>query len=292
MLSEAVNVEIAADSVSNILRTITIPPCPAVVAALMEEACRPEIDFHKIVRLIGADLGLAAAMMKTANSPFFGLRSKVQTVQQAATVLGLKNVINIVNGLALQRALTPKGINMERFWERSNYHAMVSARMARRVLAVKREDAYTFGLFHDCGIPILMQRFPDYQDTLALASRSSQPVCEIENERHSTDHVAVGAMLAHNWQLPAPIVQAIRLHHNFEILADPASDAPEAARTLTAISLLADHLIARFLDIPDEAEWMANGANALTCLNIDEEELDDLRGEMDEELSAVRADRS
>ena len=290
MLKEADRTEIAADSVSDILRTISIPPCPAVVASLLDEARRPEVDFHKIVRLITGDLSLAASMMKTANSPFFALRRKVESVQVAASVLGLKNIINIVKGLALQRALSPKGISMERFWERSNYHATVSARLARRVPGVTREDAYTFGLFHDCGIPILMQRFPDYRETLAAANRSARSIWEFENERHGTDHVTVGAMLARNWQLPDLIVEAVRLHHNFEILND-GSGVRDEVRGLTAISVLADHLIARFLNAPDEAEWMAYGSAALNFLNFDEDELTELRSDVEEDLNAVRLDR-
>ncbi|MDD5247694.1 MAG: HDOD domain-containing protein [Rhodocyclaceae bacterium] len=292
MLKNANRVEIAAESVSDILKTISIPPCPAVVTALLDEAHRPEIDFRKIIRLISGDLSLAASMMKTANSPFFALRHKVENVQQAATVLGLKNVISIVNGLALQRALSPKGVSMERFWERSNFHAMVSARLARRVPGITREDAYTFGLFHDCGIPILMQRFPTYKDTLVLGNRSARPIWETEDEHHGTDHVAVGAMLARNWQLPALIVQATRLHHSVEILSDDDSGVPDQARGLTAISILADHLIARYLGMPDEAEWMAHGASALNYLGIDEDELAEIRSEMDEELNAARLDRT
>lgn len=291
MLDQALSVELAADSVSDILKTITIPACPTVVAALLEESRRPEVDFQKIIRLISGDLGLAASMMKTANSPFFALRNKVQTVQQATAVLGLKNIINIVNGLALRRSLSPKGVKMERFWDRSNYHAIVSARLARRVPGLNREDAYTFGLFHDCGIPILMQRFPDYKDTLALANRSSRPMLDMENERHGTDHVAVGAMLARNWQLPAFIVEAIRMHHHFEILSEAGADTSDAVRAMSAISLLADHLIARFLDVPDEVEWLAHGASALNYLSFDEDELADLRSDIAEELGAVDADR-
>ena len=170
MLNQLLDTDIAFESVSDILKTITIPPCPAVVAALQEEVRRSEVDYHKIIRLISGDLGLAASMMKTANSPFFALRKKVQSVSQATAVLGLKNVINIVNGLVLQRALSPKGVSMERFWDRSNDHAMISARLARRVPGLNSEDAYTFGLFHDCGIPILMQRFPNYRETPALAA--------------------------------------------------------------------------------------------------------------------------
>ncbi len=293
MLNEAViNTEVAADSVSDILKTIFIPPCPVVVAALLEEARCADVDFNKIIRLISGDLSLAASMMKTANSPIFALRNKVETVQKAAAVLGLKNILCIVNGLALKRSLSSNGVSMERFWERSNYHATVSTRLARRVPGISQEDAYTFGLFHDCGIPILMQRFPDYKETLLIANRSAKAVWETETERHGTDHVTVGAMLAHNWHLPELIVKAIRMHHNFEILSDSASTVSDEVRALTAISLLADHLIARFLDVPDEAEWMAHGTAALNYLNFDEEELAELQCDVEEDLNTIRLDRS
>lgn len=293
MLNEAViNTEVAADSVSDILKTIFIPPCPVVVAALLEEARCADVDFNKIIRLISGDLSLAASMMKTANSPIFALRNKVETVQKAAAVLGLKNILCIVNGLALKRSLSQNGVSMERFWERSNYHATVSTRLARRVPGISQEDAYTFGLFHDCGIPILMQRFPDYKETLLIANRSAKAVWETETERHGTDHVTVGAMLAHNWHLPELIVKAIRMHHNFEILSDSASTVSDEVRALTATSLLADHLIARFLDVPDEAEWMAHGTAALNYLNFDEEELAELQCDVEEDLNTIRLDRS
>lgn len=292
MLHEAISTEVAADSVSDILKTIFIPPCPAVVAALLEEARCPDVDFNKVIRLITGDLSLAASMMKTANSPIFALRTKVETVQKAAAVLGLKNILCIVNGLALKRSLTPNGISMERFWERSNYHATVSTRLARRVPGISQEDAYTFGLFHDCGIPILMQRFPDYKETLVIANRSAKAVWEMETERHGTDHVTVGAMLAHNWHLPDLIVKSIRMHHNFEILSDDSSSISDQVRAMTAVSLLADHLIARFLDVPDEAEWMAHGTDALNYLNFDEEELADLQYDVEEDLNTIRLDRS
>lgn len=284
--------EVASESVSDLLKTIAIPSCPAVVAALMEEARKPEVDFAKIVRLITGDLSLAASMMKTANSPVFALRQKVETVQKAATVLGLKNIISIVNGLALRNALTPKGVSMERFWERTSFHAAVSTRLARRVPGLTQDAAYTFGLFHDCGIPILIQRFPEYKDTLTLANRSARPVWEIENERHGTDHVTVGAMLARNWHLPDLVVKAIRFHHNTELLTGDAIDATDQVRALSAVSLLADHLIARFLDVPDESEWMSHGSAALNYLNFDEEELAELQGDVEEDLSTIRLDRS
>ena len=280
--------EIDSDLVSEILKTITIPPCPAVLSTLMEESRRDNANFPKIVRLISSDLGLAASTMKTANSPFFGLRQKVQSVQSAATILGLKNIINIITGISLKQSLSPKGINMERFWDRSSYHAIVSARMASRVSGISPEDAYTFGLFHDCGIPILMQRFPDYKETLALANNSARPFRDVENERHNTDHTAVGAMLAKNWQLPQLIVDAIRTHHD---LAENGQDLRNELRDMGAICLIADYIISIFLGLPEEAEWQENGQYAMDQLGIDDEDMEDLQQDMHDELANARADR-
>lgn len=283
--------EIGAGQVADLLKTIAIPPCPSVLMALFAEARQDEVDFIKISSLISGDVGLAAAMMKTANSPYFGLRQKVRSVQQATAVLGLKNILSVVSGLSLQKALTPPGFNMDRFWERSNLHAVTCSRLARRLPAVAAEDAYTYGLFHDCGIPLLMQRFPEYRQTLAQANQSPRPLPEMENQAHGTNHVVVGAMLGHNWQLPESVVQAIQFHHDPDVL--DAKDGPwsPVVRLLVALSLLADHQVAHFLGYPDEAEWVAHGVAALDYLGFDEEELDEIQQEVADDLAEIRGYR-
>src|SRR3989338_4245530 len=107
--------QIDSQAAENILKSIRIPPCPEVVMALLEEARQPEVDFKKLVKLISGDVGLAASMLKTANSPFFALRHKASSVQQAVSVLGLKNLVQIVRGSALQNTLGGDKITMERF---------------------------------------------------------------------------------------------------------------------------------------------------------------------------------
>lgn len=287
-LAMAASIEL--ETVNGILSTVTIPPCPSVVLSLMEEARRDDVDFQRINRLISGDVSLAASMMKTANSPFFALRSKVQSVQQAVAVLGLKNILKVVTGLELQRSLGKGGgVSMERFWERSNLHAAICGCLARRLPGTSVEDAYTFGLFHDCGIPILMQRFPDYKETLMAANHSSLPVPEVEFERHATSHVMVGAMLAHNWQLPEKIVRAIRGHHDLTLLEDERE--PAEVRTLIALSLLAEHLAARYLGVAEESEWQLWGEQAFAYLGFDNGELEELYPELLEELGDVIAAR-
>jgi HD-like signal output (HDOD) protein len=124
-----------------ILKSIRIPPCPDVVVALMEELRHDDVDFQKLVKLISGDVSLAASMLKMANSPFFALRNKAGSIQQAVSVLGLKNLTQLVRGSALQKALGGDKVAMERFWERSNLTAVVAAHMAAELHDITREDA-------------------------------------------------------------------------------------------------------------------------------------------------------
>ena len=167
MNNQVQETQIDSQAAENILKSIRIPPCPEVVVALMEEARQPEVDFAKLVKLISGDVGLAASMLKTANSPFFALRRKADSVQQAVSVLGLKNLMQIVRGSTLQNTLGGDKITMERFWDRSNFTAVVNSHIAAQLHGISREDAYTLCLFHDCGIPIMMQKFSDYKEKLA-----------------------------------------------------------------------------------------------------------------------------
>ena len=68
-----------------------IPPCPKILLDLSAEVRKEEPDLQRIERLVSGDVGLSAALIKTVNSPFYGLRSKVHSVMQAIHMLGLSN---------------------------------------------------------------------------------------------------------------------------------------------------------------------------------------------------------
>lgn len=65
-------------------------------------------------------------------------------------------------------------IMMERFWDSSAKFAIATSFIAKQVPGLNREEAYTYGLFQNCGIPILMQRFPEYKSTLTVV-RNPEP---------------------------------------------------------------------------------------------------------------------
>lgn len=54
-----------------------------------EECSKPAPDLKKVSTIITRDVGLAAAVLKTVNSPFYGLARKIDSIQRATPLLGL-----------------------------------------------------------------------------------------------------------------------------------------------------------------------------------------------------------
>jgi HD-like signal output (HDOD) protein len=260
---------------------IGIPPCPVILDKFMTEARRDEPDFHRLATIIGTDVGLSAGLIKTANSPFFGMRQRVRSVNEALTILGLKSSSRAVAGIILRKAF-PNVANLERFWDASARIAVLSGWLAQylHIRGLRAEDTYTFGLFRDCGIPVLLGRFPQYEKVLMAAnSDAKRSFMEIENAAMPTNHAMVGCLLAQNWWLPEEICLAIRNHHDLAALESASSELPMLSRRLIATAQLAEHLVQKQVGLSLTQEWDKLGDACLNLLDLDEAKLDVLYAE-------------
>ncbi len=259
------------------LRDIGIPPRPSILVDMDREMARNEPDFTRLAKILGADVALAAALIKTTNSPFFGFNKKVRTVQEALLVLGLKVVISTIAGIELRKAFQHVP-DMERFWDTSAKTARVSGWLARRFKergGIRVEDAHTFGLFRDCGIPVLMIPFPEYRAVLGKANaEKTLSFTAVEDQLLSVNHAEMGASLAESWLLPDEIALAIRHHHDAMWLAQQAtSPVAVAPAHLIAMAHLAEHLIQERTGQAQTQEWGKVAGVALSLLAVDESEI-------------------
>lgn len=255
-----------------LIASVSIPPRPNTVAAVMEEQNSANPNLDRIGQLIAGDVGLSAAMIKTINSPFYGLRQKVTDINRAVTMLGMKNVSSLVTSLSLRNAIPTQGL--DRFWDSAARSALVASYLAKQLGGVAREDAHLFGLFHDAGIPLLMRRFESYKETLQLANNEgSRSFTDVEDDRHGTNHAVVGSLLATSWQLPEHIRNAIALHHDLDIYQ---SSLAAESLNLIAIVHLAEHIESSYSRLSDDAEWDKIGAATLAHLMLDADQLEEI----------------
>ncbi|MFZ5483985.1 MAG: HDOD domain-containing protein [Pseudomonadota bacterium] len=267
------------------LREIGIPPRPRILELINLEARAGEPDFNALASLIQSDVALSAGLIKTANSPFFGYRQKTRNVRDALLMLGLMVAANAIAGIVLRRVFPPLQA-MERFWDASQRTGELSAWLVRRLgtrFGVTAEDAYTFGLFRDCGIPVLMQRYEGYAAILARANANDTHLfTEIESAEIPTHHAVVGALLAQSWWLPEPFCLAIRRHHDPALLAPTGAGVGGAPGRLVALAQLAEKLHQDLTGLNQTREWDKLGVGTLAALELTEADQDEL-------LPALRA---
>lgn len=269
------------------VHAINIPPRPAILQRIMAEMDEYDPDIEALGKLISADVALAAGLIKTANSPFFGSANRARSVQSALLMLGLDASCHAVAAISLRRAF-PNSARYERFWDSSAKIAVLSRWLAKRLPAanVRTDDAYTYGLFRDCGIVIMLRQYPDYGKTLIKANRHCElTFTDIEFGQHPTNHTVVGCLLAQNWWLPDIICQAIRHHHDPTSMLAAISTLPAASRALIAVGQTAEYLLQTLTGKCQTQEWPKLGSACLSTLQLAEADLPWLAKESQDTLA-------
>jgi HD-like signal output (HDOD) protein len=263
-----------AAAVSGLIKDIPIPPRPAVVQQMQEEMAHHEPDMRRIAEIVGQDVGLTLAVLKTVNSPLYGLSRRADSVAQAVGLIGLQQLGVLVSALAMRSLLKGDGKTLSRFYDTSSRRALAMARMARDTGTVDVVLAQTFGLFCDVGIPLLMSRFPDYTRTLGVANEdASRSFTAVEQQAHHTDHALIGALMVRTWCLPPSVALAIRLHHDYEVFLDPLV-AQQVAR-LISLNLVAEEAMQRYAPQHPNVEWAKGGDYVASTLAMDPAEVEE-----------------
>ncbi|MBP9907405.1 MAG: HDOD domain-containing protein [Rhodoferax sp.] len=257
-----------------LIKSIAIPARPETLLLLEREMGLEEPNFGRIARLVATDVTSTVAVLRTVNSPYFGLTRRCETIEQAISMIGLKQLKVLVTRLTLQNMMRGEGQKLTRFWDVSSKRSFGMARMARELRLVDVDIAQTFGLFCDVGIPLLLQRFADYGKTLmACNSEPDVSFTEVEQSRHHTDHALIGAMMARSWGVSPALCLAIRMHHDYAVFLD--HKVPETVTRLIAMGLVAEVAIQRFAGMNASTEWNKGGdyaAGALVFSDMDVEE--------------------
>lgn len=224
-----------------------IPPQPEILLKLAELFRHKDPDLKKISALIKQDVALYALILKTINSPFYGLRAPVTSVEHAINLLGTGQVFNLVR-LTIMRNTLKKTGRMERFWDTAKDVSDLSLRLHTRMnLKLSRDDIHTLGMLHDCGLPLMVQAFPDFRDTLRKAPCYNAREMEVlQQQVYGFSHYQVGSRMAERWFLPQYIADSIHYQPQLEEVLSDRIKVDERTRDLLALLTLAQDISAEF----------------------------------------------
>ncbi len=199
-----------------------LKPIPPVVHQILEVVDRPDSSMAEVANIIQYDPAVTASVLRTCNSAYFGLKHPAESVQDAVTLLGIDQVVQIVLMKSGVKLLSGKqegyGLHEGAMWKYSVSSALIAKQLAKRLSLNNKNAIYTAALLKDIGKTVL-DRFvlASFEKISTLVIRDGLSFREAEKKIIGVDHAELGGMIAKMWKFSPRMVNLIRHHHLSDI---------------------------------------------------------------------------
>lgn len=198
---------------------------------ILATLCDASLDARQIAEVVQRDPGIAARVLKVANSAYYGSPRQIGTLDRALLLMGLDAVRTIAAAACLDRgtprtspqaAIDPRALT--RHCVASAFAAETLGRQSRRAAPA---EVFMAALLHDFGVPVQERLDSPGVARLVqqLAADEQTSPAELEESLVGVGHAHCARVVLQDWQLPEAIVTAV-LHH------DAPARAPAEARDL------------------------------------------------------------
>jgi HD-like signal output (HDOD) protein len=211
---------LSSEQLKNLAKKLTsLPILPSLHHELSAELSKEDSSLERISEIISQDIGIASKIMQLVNSAFFGRSQPVTEIEEAVQYLGITTVRALVLSLQIFAQYDQKNIKGFSI-DALARHCWLVGTLARKIAHAERvapkidDQCFLSGLLHDIGQLILAANMPEqYSRMLEHARKESLTICEAERMEFGATHADVGGYLLSLWGLPAPVVEAVSLHH-------------------------------------------------------------------------------
>jgi HD-like signal output (HDOD) protein len=214
---------------------ISIPAQPQSLLQLSLLLADENVNLDAVGELIERDMALAAAVLKAVNSSLYGLKGRVQTVQQAITYLGTREIVGIAYEMGLRAAFGPAA-ELEALWQRASLRGVIMGRLAQS-LSLDAWVAHSAGLFEECGKAVLFRHAVDHYRAMLRAAKDDVELIGLERVGFGVSHDAMGAALCESWGLAPTACASVR--HHVGVHATLTLPPEPARRGICVVSALA-----------------------------------------------------
>ena len=261
-------------------RGFSVPAQPKLLLELLTLMAEATPDIHAISRAISKDIAVSATILKTINSPMYGLGRTITDIKMSVNYIGIFGVVRLVTGSLLKKSFDPKNcsINLEDFWQRTSDIANAAMVLGQRYKPeIANDRFFSLGLFHACGVPVMAMKYTDYQQILdsALATPETA-LTEVEEQHYGVNHATIGYYVASSWRLPKDVCQIILQHRDRHFISKLNNSQEQ---DLFAVLKLSEYLVSmKYSDCPS-ADWSYVQENVCKVVAIDEDALQSLLSE-------------
>ena len=216
------------------LKEIEVPMLPEVANKVMRLTQDKNSITTDLAKLIQSDQVVAGHVMRIANSALYSPSTKLVSLQQAISRLGMA----IIGEIALAASINSKMFNAPGFSKliqsqlRFSLYTGLWAKEVARVCKRNVEAAFLAGLLHDIGRPVCLQT------TLEIAERIGVPVTEADIlPLENTFGRIIGSQVVDHWEMPKVVCDVVTWFDKYE----QAGNSKELTMIVVAASKFAQY---------------------------------------------------
>ncbi len=243
-----------------------LPTLPGIAIRILEAVKKKSVGAGEIAEILSADPPLSAKVLKTVNSPYFGLNGSITSVGHAVSLLGIEKVKTLALSFSLVRKFNGERkdeFDYAAFWKDSLTHAVVCRSVAEKIMPSTAEDLFFLGLLSDIGA-LAINNFMPTQYSLVLKEKhdKSSSLFDSENRILGFSHAEVGSELIKRWGLPESFYYPILFHHKPQAIDSTEQKYSMITKTLHIAGLFSD-----LISLSDKATSLKTLEDNLTALD-------------------------
>jgi len=180
---------------------LVLPTLPEVALKVRQAADDPEINLGHMGDIIGQDPALSLGMIKVANSALLGRSVKVETVVQAVTRIGLRQIKSIATAMALEQVFVSENdvvaMYMKKSWKKTIDVASVAISLMGVYLEDKKHVPLTLdtitlaALVHNIGVLPILTEAEQHPDIFANPTFLQQAIIKLSGK--------IGGTITREW---------------------------------------------------------------------------------------------
>ncbi|RYZ92401.1 MAG: HDOD domain-containing protein [Moraxellaceae bacterium] len=252
-------------------RKIDVPMLPEVANRVMRLTQDQNAITTDLAKLVQSDQVLAGHVMRIANSALYSPNTKLISLQQAISRLGM----SIIGEIALAASINSKMFNApghNKIIQCQLRYALYTALWAKEVARVCRrnvEAAFLAGLLHDIGRPVCLQAAVEIatQCGFSLTNADIEPI-------EATFSRAIGVLVVNLWEMPTVVCDVLFKFDHYE----DAGENKELTMVVVAASKFAQYGLSINSDQPTLSRKQLEEQSVMADLNLYPEDIEMLLG--------------
>lgn len=202
-----------------------LPPLPSSILKIQELCSEPNVNISQLVEVIEKDPMLSANILKSVNSPLYGMSKEIVSIRQAVTLFGPSMVRGFAVSSTIKKSvdidLSPYGVTIERLGDISILQMALIREWYQRVDKSMVQPLMADAFLMELGKLLAAYQLDVEQRELFLDQlNEGKSIAEVETAFFGKNSYALAAMMFEAWNFEEKLTQTLNA------VANPYEDVP------------------------------------------------------------------